>query len=71
MNQDVNGNRKVFRKEVSNENGGKEENLSRIKEGNGRLTLEEGEVRRIWKEYFDDLYNIDTWYQVAVHMGGF
>ena len=31
----------------------------------------EVEVRRIWKEYFDDLYNIDTQKQVAVHMCGF
>ena len=41
---------------------------SRIKDGNGRLVLEEVEVRRIWKKYFDDLYNIDTQELVAVHM---
>ena len=28
-------------------------------------------MRRIWKEYFEDLYNIDTQEQVAVHMYGF
>ena len=50
MNQDVNGNRKLFCKEVSKVNGGKVENCNRIKDGNGRLTLEEAEVRRIWKE---------------------
>ena len=48
--QDVNGNRKLFCKEVSKVNGGKVENCNRIKDGNGRLTLEEAEVRRIWKE---------------------
>ena len=43
----------------------------RIKDVNWRLALEEVEVPRIWKEYFDDLYNIDTQEQVAVHMCGF
>ena len=31
----------------------------------------EDEVGRIWKEYIEDLYNIDTQQQVAVHMCGF
>ena len=59
MNQDVNGNRKLLWKEVSKGNRGKMENCSRIKDGNGRLTLEV-EMQRIWKEYFEDLYSIDT-----------
>ena len=42
------------------------ENCSIIKDENGRLALEEVKVRRIWKEYFEDLYNIDT-----VHMYDF
>ena len=72
MNQDVNGNRKFFWKEVSKKNGGKAENSNRIKDGNGRLVLEMAEVRRIWKEYYyEDLCNIDTQEQVAVHMCGF
>ena len=37
MNEDVNGNRKLFWKEVSNTKGGKAESCTRIKEGNGRL----------------------------------
>ena len=37
MNDDVNGNRILFGKEVSNGKGGKVENYSRIKDGNGRL----------------------------------
>ena len=28
-------------------------------------------TRRIWIEYFEDLYNIDTQEQVSVHMCGF
>ena len=55
MNQDVNGNRKLLWKEMSKANGGKVENSKRIKDGNGRLVLEETEVRRIWKEYYEDL----------------
>ena len=38
---------------------------------NGRLVQGEDEVRRIWKEYFENLYNVDTQEQVAVHMCGF
>ena len=71
MNEDVKGNRKSFWKEVNNAKGGKVEGCSRIKDGNGRLTQGEDEVRRIWKEYFEDLYNIDTQEQVAVHMCSF
>ena len=40
-------------------------NCNKIKDGNGRLALKEGEVRRIWKGYFEDLYNIDTQDQVT------
>ena len=71
MNQNVSGNRKLFWKEVSKVNGGKGENSNRIKDGNGRLVPEEAEVRRIWKEYYEDLYNIDTQEQVALLMCGF
>ena len=31
----------------------------------------EDEVRKIWKQYFEDLCNIYTHEQVAVHMCGF
>ena len=48
MNDDVNGNMKLFCKEVSNLKGGKIESCSRIKDGNGRLAEGEDEVRRIW-----------------------
>ena len=49
MNQDVNGNMILFWKEVSKANGGKVENSKRMKDGKSRLTLEEVEVRRIYK----------------------
>ena len=60
MNEDVDGNRKLFWKEVSNMKGGNVERCSRIKAGNGSLAQGEDEVRRIWMEYFEDLYNIDN-----------
>ena len=57
MNEDVNRNRKLFWKEVSNMKGGKVESCNIIKDGKGRLAQGEDEVRRIWKKYFEDLYN--------------
>ena len=49
VNEDVNGNRKLF---WTNVTGGKVENCSKIKDGNGRLAQREDEVPRILKEYF-------------------
>ena len=65
---DENGNRKLFWKEVSNAEGGK---LQQIKDGNVRLAQGDDEARKIWKEYFEDLYNINTQEEVAVHVRGF
>ena len=47
---------------------GKVKSCCSIKVENLRLALGEDEVRRIWKDYFEDLYNIDIQVQVAVHM---
>ena len=44
MKEDVNGNRKLFWKKVSNAKGGKVESCSRIKDGNGGLARGEEEV---------------------------
>ena len=44
------------------------ESCSRVKDGSGRLAQGENEVRKIRKEYFEDLYNIDTKEEVAVHV---
>ena len=35
------------------------------------MALEEAEVRRIWNQYYEDLYNTDTQEQVVVHICGF
>ena len=71
MNENVNGNGKLFWKEVSNAKGGKVESCSRVKDGNGRLAQGEDRARKIWKEYFEHLYNIYTQEEVVVHMCGF
>ena len=44
---------------------------SRVKVGNGRFPQGEDKARKIGKEYFEDLYDIDTQEEVAVHMCGF
>ena len=36
-----------------------------------KMALEVVEVWKIWKEYFENLYNIDTQEQVAAHICGF
>ena len=46
-------------KKVSKANGGKVGSCSRIKNGNVRLALGEDELQRIWKDYFEDVFNID------------
>ena len=56
---------------MSNAKRGKVESCSRVKNGNGRLAQGEDKARKIWKGYFEDLYNIDTREEVAVHMYGF
>ena len=44
---------------------------SRIKDRNSRLSLREDEVRRMWMNYFEDLYNIGAKEQVEVLPCGF
>ena len=48
--------------------GVKGKSYNRIKNRNGRLAMREDEVRRIRKDYFEDLYNMDTQEHVAVHI---
>ena len=71
INEEVNGNRKLFWKEASNEKGEKVESYSRISDVNRRLAQGKDQVRKIWKEYFEGLYNIDTQEKVAFYMCGF
>ena len=52
INEDLNGNRKLFWKEVSYVKGGKVESCSRVKDRSGRLAKGEDEVQRVWKDYY-------------------
>ena len=47
---------------------GKVGSCSRTKDRNRRLAQGEDEVRKVWEEYFEDLYNIDTQEEAAVRM---
>ena len=49
MNEFVNGNRKLFWKEVSNARG-ERWRVAAVKDGNGKLAKGEDEARKIWKE---------------------
>ena len=46
------------------------ESCSRIKDVNRRLSRED-EVQTIWKNYFENLYNVGTQEQIAVHICDF
>ena len=50
MNQGIDGNKKLYWKEVSKVNGEKVKSCSRIKDSNKRLELGEDEVRMICKD---------------------
>ena len=71
MNENMNINKTLFWKEVSNAKGGKVQSCSRMKDGNGRLAQGEDEVQKIWRKYFENWYNIDLQEHVAIHMCGF
>ena len=47
------------------------ESWSRINYRHVRLAMGEVEVQKILKEFFEDLYNIDTQEQDSVHIYGF
>ena len=68
MNQDMYRIMKLFWKEVRKTNERKVESYSKKCDRSRRLALLEVEMQRIWKEYFEDFYNIDTKGQVAVYM---
>ena len=67
MNQDVDGNRKLFWKVVSKENGRKVESWSRI---NFKREMADWHWE-IMKHYFENIYNIYTQESVTVHGCGF
>ena len=67
----MNGNGKLFFEGRKQGEWRKGKNCIIIKVGNGRLALKQVEVGKIWKDYFEDLYNIDTQEQAEVQICGF
>ena len=55
MNEDIHGNKKLFWKEVRKVGKERNGNLLNIMNRNRRLVTEEWEVRRLWREYFENL----------------
>ena len=46
---------KLFWKEIDKVNGGEEENFNRINNRTERLVLGKDELRKTWKEYFENV----------------
>ena len=44
------------------------ENGSRIKGITGKVVMGADNVRKTWKEYLEDLYNVDTYERVSLNM---
>ena len=59
MNEDIDRDRKLFWKKMNNLNGRKDESSCRKRMKMG-LELGEDELRRIWKDYLQNLYYMDT-----------
>ena len=59
MNEDIDRDRKLFWKKMNKVNGRKDESSSRKRMKMG-LELGEDELRRIWKDYLQNLYYMDT-----------
>src|SRR5678816_3945389 len=67
MNEDIQGNRKLFWKEarkVKNENRG---NLLIIMNRDGAFVADQMDVRGVWRKYFENLHNIGSNEEVIVN----
>ena len=51
-------------------NGEKTQNYNTIIDNTGRLTVGEGELRKVWKDSFEDPYNVTLDEQVLANMYG-
>ena len=73
MNEDVQGSRKLFWKEVrkiktESESKG---NLQRIMNRDGNFVMNETDVKRVWREHFENLHNFGRNEEVTVNACGF
>ena len=58
MNESFRENSKMFWKELKRVRKGESGSESRIKDGSGRLLVEEEEIKKRWAEYFEELLNV-------------
>jgi hypothetical protein len=70
MNEDVKGNKKLFWKEVRKVGKERNGNLSNIKNRNGTLVTDEAEVRKVWRDYFENLHKVGSNEEVIVNERG-
>ena len=71
MNDDLNGNVKLFWKEVRKANGSTKSGCKRIKGRDGSMLIEEDDVKNRWREYFESLFNVRANADINVNMCGF
>ena len=71
MNEDAIGNRKLFWKEVKKARNSERNSCVSVKDGSGRALSGEEEVKKRWKEYFEQLYNVDIGARAKVNLFGF
>ena len=71
MNDDLNGNVKLFWKEVRKANGSTKSGCKRIKGRDGSMLIEEEDVKNRWREYFESLFNVRANADINVNMCGF
>jgi hypothetical protein len=71
MNGDVQGNRKLFWKEVKKIKKDNKVNLQKIMDRNGTFVTDDLDVRRVWREHFESLHNVGGSDEVIVNVCGF
>ena len=71
MKEDLNGNLKLFWKEVRKINGSDRNTSSRVKDREGKILIGECRARERWREYFMDLLNVTQDMEMNVNMCGF
>ena len=64
-------NRRMFQNEVLKGNDRRVKNCIKIKDRTRKFTVEEHDVWKTWKEYFEDQYDVKTEEQAVTNMWGF
>jgi len=70
MTNDMNGNIKLFWKEVKKARGCVANGSEKVKDASGRMLLRDNDVKERWKEYFEELLNVEMQDQIVVNEYG-